>query len=66
MKVAALIAILGIVVSAIISQSFNFGLIALDSSAASQFTRRMLSLAGTISFSGGLLIFFLAFLFKQK
>ena len=66
MKTAILIAILGIIVSATISQIFNFGLIAFDGSAASRLTRQLLSLVSTTGLAGGLLVYFFTLLFKEE
>ena len=66
MKAAILIAILGIIVSATISQAFNFGLIPFDASTTGRSTRQMLSLLGTTGLAGGLLVFFFTLLFKEK
>ena len=66
MKAAILVAIIGIIVSATISQLFNFGIIPLDGSAASRLTRQLLSLVGTTGLAGGLLVFLFTLLFREK
>ena len=66
MKAAIVVAIVGIIISATVSQLFNFGIIAFDGSASSRLTRQFLSLIGTTGLAGGLLVFFFTLLFKDK
>jgi hypothetical protein len=56
---------IGVIISAAITQIFNFGLLPHDSMNAPM-VRHALSLTGTISRAGGLLIFFFALLRRQE
>jgi hypothetical protein len=64
-KTTIVVAIIGVIISAVITQIFNFGLLPHDSMNAPM-VRHALTLTSTISRAGGLLIFFFALLRRQE